>query len=291
MPSFSFTTETDDSAPGIVPLAPNNGQTGVLVSTTIQIRFTDEVMVDAATIQIVVNSTPYVVTGVAQNGATFNAVSNDFNGVDGTLTLPDILPEATVVLVTATAADTTANVAQISYTFSTAVGVRLLSVENVSEGILIARFNEPVALDDSFFDPSNWIITTITPDASDITIDAVLSDSASPNVATLQISGGGSTYQLSVTNLTSVSGTSLDALDPVSFDIVFDEQPEPTVRIFSSVFGPIVISHRRLTRRTIEQHTADRAIATGSKKQFDQKFASIDDGRTTRSGQDGARRT
>ena len=122
-------------------------------------------------------------------------------------------------------------------------------------------------------------------------ITEIVASDAQADVAHLRYTGGGSTYSLKAVGILGEDGSPLEyGFDNVEFEIVFGEEEDPTVKIFNSVFGPMGVSQRSRTRRSIDEFTANRAIALALDEQFRLRFQQLDN-TVGRDGRDGKRRT
>jgi len=187
-----------------------------------------------------------------------------------------------------------ANTSTLTYTFNTTVLPRLLSVSNPAEKVLIAHFNMGMRHDAAFMAPENWHVTGVTPGASELDIIGVRASAGHPNQALLSYSGGINTaiYNLRVVGVVSSSGDPIDPLhDNADFELVYQVEADPGVKLFNSVFGPIGITQRPLTRRTVDKLVTSRSIALGLDVQMQLRLQSFDNGTAGRDGRPGIRRT
>lgn len=277
--------------PVIIPLSPVDGDVAVAPNQPLSIRLTDDVGVLGSSIWVAVNGVDFVKYGAAKNGAGLVSVVNSSNGFDLTITPPVAYGYGTVQEVFVFVADIEGASAQLVYRFNVGVGLRLLQVRNPMENVLLASFNKALALNGDFYSIGNWKVTPVSDDALPLEIVEVTSNPRQPDIGVLRYTGGGSVYLLTVYSLISSGGEPIDPdYNSSEFDLVFGDQPTPEVRLFDSVFGPLGITQQIRTRRTLDDHTADRAIALGLDEQFRLKLQQLD-GTIGRTGKPGIRRT
>lgn len=288
--NFSFTVESDDAGPSIIALSPADGTTGVAQNAPLVIRLGDEVAVAANSISVVVDGTRYVFAGAAENGATYAAVANSFNGYDITVQLPTTLAVDQIHFVQVVASD---GVNPTTYVYSFRVGLlpRVLSVVNVGPDLLMVKFNVPMADDAAIRTPSNYAITPVSAGAAELTITEALFSSSQPDTVVLRYEGGGSTYSVSINNILAASGLSLEYNgDTAEFEIIYKGQPAPRIRLFDTIYGPIGVSQVGVTRRTVDGLVINRAIANATDIQMKKRLAGLWDGTYSRDPRPGARR-
>lgn len=292
MATFSFTVENDLVGPVIDPIFPLANAIGMSALEHIRMRFSDELAVSFVSVSIQVNGVFYVIAGAAQAGATYNAVGNAYNGYDVTLILPAPMTSPGAQEVSVSVADTEGNQSTLDYRFYTGVGMRLLSVKNPREGVLVARFNRPLRHGDGVPAAANMRIQPVSPGARELIIVEALVTDRNPDVLVLLYEGGGSTYQLTVLGLVGEDGESIEAgFDAATFEI-FHGTPLPySTRVFDTVFGPIGLAQRPVQRRSVEALVASRATALAMDVQFKQRLAAFGDGTAGRDGRMGGNRT
>ena len=286
----------DDAGPGAAPVVtfvdPVSGQANVSRSKPLTFSVTDDVSAVFSTLRVTVSGVEYITGGVAVNGASLVATANDGNGFDVVLTLPNLFPNLSQQSITVLVRDSNDLETASSIFFTVGAGTRLLSVTNVSPGLLAVNFSRPMRIDSTFLFEGNWLITPITTGASAITVKEVVGSTLDPDGAFLRIEGGGSTYQLSVLPpVVDSDGLPLeDGFRTTQFDILFEDEPADIIRLFDSIYGPLGITQRRVTRRTVDQHTADRSLALALDEQFRLRFQQLDN-TVARTGREGIRRT
>lgn len=277
-------------APVITPLDPLVDAVGVPQSRPLTIRISDDVGVSPSRTRVSVSGVIWVLGGVAVNGATLETTPNTNHGFDLVITPPAPYPVGSVQEVLVLAEDTDGNVATLTYVFKVGIGLRLLSVTNPFENVLLAYFNQPMLADENFLSPANWLIDPVSAGAAPLEIVAVQQQASQANVANLRYAGGGSIYSLTAFNLLSAGGDPLEqGYNIVNFEILFGDQPTPTIRLFNSIFGPLGISQRVRTRRAIDDHVANRALASALDEQFRLRMQRLD-GTAGRDGREGKRR-
>jgi hypothetical protein len=277
--------------PTITAIDPEEGEAGVAPSTNISIRVTDKTEVDVSTLLLSVSGITYVRDGVAINGASLTSAPNAQNGFDAQVDLPDQLAIGIIHDVNATVINTLLEQSIKQYTFQVGGTPRLLQVRNPCEGVLIAFFSQAMRHNSEFLSPANWKIVPISEGAKPLTVFEVVANSTQPDQAILRYRGGGSTYEITTFGLVGASGQTIEVgFDSVLFDIIFDEQEVPTIRLFDTVFGVVGVSQFVATRRTMDGHVAGRSIALGLDEQFRLKLQTLD-GSAGRTGKPGIRRT
>ena len=273
--------------PRIVPLNPADGASGIAQLKPISFCLADDVGIDIATLRVVVNGLTWIIGGVEQNGASMTAILNDKNGYEVSIDPPapyDIGSRQSVVV---SIRDVELATIDIDYSFAVGVGPRLLNVRNPMEGLLIAHFNQPMLLDNTFFFIGNWNITPVSDGAAPLAVTEVVASASQPDVAHIRYTGGGSTYLLTTTGILGEDGSPVErGFETVEFEIDFGEEDQPTVRVFNSIFGPLGVSQRNKKRRTIDEFTANRAIALALDEQLRLRFQQLDNtaGRDGRNG-------
>lgn len=277
-------------APVITPLDPLVNAVGVPQGRPLTIRLTDDVAISPSKIRVVVSGLTWVLGGVAINGATMQTTPNANHGLDLVISPPAPYPVGSIQEVLVIAEDTTGNVSTLLYVFKVGIGLRLLAAYNPFENVLLAYFNQPMLADANFLSPANWIIEPVSAGAAPLEIVEVKQQANQANVANLRYTGGGSIYSLTALNLLSAGGDPLEiGFTAVEFEILFGEQPVPTVRLFNSIFGPLGISQRVRSRRSLDDHVANRALASALDEQFRLRMSRLD-ATAGRDGRDGKRR-
>ena len=278
--------------PKIFAIDPREDQTGVPQSKPLCITLTDDIGISISTLKVSVAGTNWVLGGVAVNGAVMNKVANSEKGFD-----IEVIPPAPYVNgsrheVAVYVQDVNEAEASRTYYFSVGIGPRLVSVRNPQPNLLLAHFNRPMLINDAFRFVDNWVVTGVSEGAVPLIITEVSGTSIQPDVAHIRYSGGGSEYELSVLNsVESQDGDILEqGFNTALFDILFGEEDAGVVRLFDSVFGPLGISQRIATRRTIDEHTADRSLALALDEQLRLKFQQLDN-TVGRDGKPGKLRT
>jgi len=280
---------SDAANPWVEAIAPRPDQRGVGVSIPLQIRFTDRTALLPGSIQVVVEEVAYVINGSAANGATATLTANEMSGYDLVLTLPEPFSNGEVVEVYTRVTSTSQLTTEYTYYYEVGTPLRLISVVNPTEGILVARFNEPMRIDTSFLDRRNWQITPVSEGARELSITAISAVVQAPGVARLSYVGGGSTYTLSVSNLQGLGGNVLEG-SSVLFELVYGTEDDFSLKLFDSIFGAVGISQRVRRRRTMDSLVANRSLAIGLNEQLRLKFQQLDD-TAGRNGKPGKRRT
>lgn len=277
--------------PTITPIDPVDGASGIAQLKPICFRLESLGVIDIGTLLVAVDGLNWMVGGVEQNGAVAVASSNGLGGYDVQITPPAPYAIGSRQEVSIYVLDTSGGESLLVYFFTVGIGPRLIKVANPIEGLLLANFNQPMLLDGTFFFKENWVITPISDGAAPLEITEVFASESQANVAHLRYIGGGSTYSLKANGVLGEDGSPIeDGFDSVEFEIVFGKEEEPTVKIFNSVFGPMGVSQRSRTRRTIDEFTANRAIALALDEQFRLRFQQLDN-TVGRDGRDGKRRT
>jgi hypothetical protein len=280
-----------EGPPTITPLDPVNGSAGVSRSSKLQIKFSDSVSVSPSSANVSVNGVIWVLGGVGVNGAIAVITTNDENGFDLVVTPPVPYDSGSQQEVLVTAKNSIDLIAAVVYIFHVGIGLRLLRVANPFENSLIAYLNRPMRLDANFYQTSNWIITPVSDGAKPLTITSVSAYENRSDVAHLKFTGGGSTYSLHPVSIVDQNGEGFEyGYDTVLFEILFGDEPESTVRLFNSIFGPLGISQRTRTRRTMDDHVANRSIALALDEQLRLRMQRID-GTAGRDGRPGKKRT
>lgn len=280
------------SGPVITPIDPSENESGIGRTRPLSIRITDDTAaIDPATIFVAVNGIQLVRGGVAVNGSTYTYTANQLNGFDIVVTPPAPFDAPSHPDVQIVASNAVAQTAVKVYSFTVGVGPRLIAVRNPSPGVLLADFNVTMNLDRTFVDEGNWTTAIVTDGAQPLIITKVSASSLYPARATLEYTGGGSFYDLTVYNITSKDGEVLEpGWNTVRFELTYGEEDEPQIRLFNSIFGPIGIAQREVSRRDIERHTANRSLAIGLDEQLRLRFQQID-GTAGRDGRPGALRS
>lgn len=277
--------------PRIIPIAPEPDQTGVPQSRPITISFTDETQVAPSSLYIAVTGNTYVQGGVAINGATLEVEANAYNGFDVELKLPSRYPLGSRQEVVVAVQDVDGDRSDLVYYFRVGIGPRLLNVLNPMPGVLLAHFNEPMLQDEAFLTPGNWPVEGVSSDAVPLTITEVFAHANNAHTATLHYEGGGSTYELTVLNVISQDGDPLElGYNSAIFELRYGAEADPVIRLFDTIFGPVGISQREITRRTIDDHVVNRSLAIGMDQQFRLRYQSLD-GTAGRDGRPGIKRT
>lgn len=278
--------------PQVTFLDPVSDQANVSRSRPLTFSVTDDVSVLRGTLRVSVSGVEYITGGAPSNGATFEIVANDGNGFDVTLTLPTLFANLSRQSITVVVRDSDDNETVETIYFTVGVGPRVISAVNASPGLVVVNFNRPMQLDGAFNFEGNWTITPVTPEAPEITVKEVVSSSLDPDSAILRIEGGGSVYLVEVGEpITDQDGQPLEVgFTTAQFDLVFEDEPADTIRLFNSIFGPLGITERASVRRTVDQHTADRSLAVALDEQFRLRFQQLDN-TAARNGREGIRRT
>jgi hypothetical protein len=251
----------------------------------------DDVGVQLGSLIISVGGVNWVVGGVAVNGAQLTATPNAQRGYDVEVVPPSPYPNGTRQTVSVYVRDAQAAETSLVYFFTVGVGPRLLLVRNPQPGLLLAHFNRPMKLDDVFFFVDNWKITPVSEGAAPLSLREIVSTTTQPDVAHIRYSGGGSDYELTVLSVLSQEGDPLErGFNTTVFEILFGEEDPGTIRLFDSVFGPLGITQRVATRRSMDEHTADRSLALALDEQFRLRFQQLDN-TVGRDGKPGKLRT
>lgn len=288
MAAFVFTVEADLAGPVITPLVPAADAVGVSALEHIKIRLTDEIAVNPLTVNIQVNGVPYVTLGVATGGAIYSAIANAFLGYDIELTLPAAMVSPGSQEVAIAVSDTTGNPSALTYRFFTGVGLRMLSVLNPREGVLVVRFNQAIVTPVA----ANWRIQAVSLDARELTVVGVDVDSHNPEIAILAYDGGGSIYRLTALGIVGQSGAVVEAgFNALEFEIFFGTPLPQSIQVFDTIYGPIGMAQRPVTRRTMDTTIVNRSIAIGMDEQFRLRLEAFGDGTAGRDGRIGGRRT
>jgi hypothetical protein len=279
------------SPPVITPLDPIDNETYVSQLHPIFIRLTDNSDVDEATIKISVGPTIYVMGGVAQNGAVLFTTANTGNGVDLELRVPDPFPLGSTQEVVVFAKDDRSEQSELVYRFYVGVGLRLIQVRNPMPGILIAYFNEPLLQDERLRFPASWAVSPVSEGAKPLEITEVFTDPNHTSLVTLRYVGGGSTYSLLASGAYDAYGNPIDPrFNKAEFDLLYGDEPDPRIRLFDTIYGPVGISQRLRLRRTMDDHVVSRSISLGMDEQFRIRLENLD-GSAGRDGRPGGNRT
>lgn len=275
----------------ITPLDPLAGAVGVPLGSTVNIQFSDELEVLGDSITVAVNGVYYVVGGQAVNQAEYSSTANSYNGFDTTTKLPFSFSTGATQEVFVTCMDSSGFLSTLTYYFTTGIGLRLLSVRNPREGMLLVHFNRPMRRNNEFHFTGNWQVTPLD-GGSPVVITRASGNPRSPHGAHLLYTGGSDgLYRLTVISLTSEDGDTIErGYESIDFTLLYGEEEVPTVRLFDTIFGPIGISQGLKTRRSIDSHTASKATAIGINTQISQRREALDD-TAGRDGRPGARRT
>lgn len=168
---------------------------------------------------------------------------------------------------------------------------QLLSATNSAAGVIDVVFSGAMILDDVFRRIQNFVITPVG-NGSRVKVLEVQTDDEVPNAATVLFEGGGSHYTLTVTGVINLAGTPIDAdANSVVFELGLPGgDAEPITRLFDTVFGPLGIIQRPVTRRTVDGLVINRAIDLGVNKQLKQRLDALGASIPLRSGKDGGRR-
>lgn len=278
--------------PTITPVEPLPNQSGVAQSKPICFSLSDDVGISIGTLQVSVGGEVWVVGGVPLNGVVMTATLNGQHGYDIELVPPGLYPASSRQEVSIYVRDAQQAEAAKSYFFNVGVGPRLLLVRNPRPNLLLAHFNMPMRIDDNFSFIPNWRITPVSEGAAPLTITEISATATQPDVAHIKYTGGGSVYDLTaLSSILSQDGDPLeDGFNAVVFEILFGEEDQGTVRLFDSVFGPLGITQRVATRRSFDEHTADRSLALALDEQFRLRFQQLDN-TVGRDGKPGKLRT
>jgi hypothetical protein len=205
--------------------------------------------------------------------------------------MPGLFEDGLPQTVFISADDTTPNSSELLYTFFTGIKPRIIDASNTSPGILIIRFNEPMLIDDTFRRTQNFTIEPLG-DTPTVEVTGVTTSPSSPDSATLTFTGGGSLYQITVTGVTDAAGNPIDLNhNTYIFDISLPGgQQEQLIHLFDTVFGPIGLAQRKVTRRTVDGLVINRATDVALTKQFSQRLEAAGASIPLRSGKDGGRR-
>lgn len=248
-------------------------------------------MVNQATLSISVGPTIYVLGGVAQNGSLLFITENDGNGFDVELRLPTPFPLGDTQEVVIYVKDDDGESAELVYHFRVGAGLRLLQVRNPAPRILIAYYNRPLRQDSALSFAPMWTITPVSIGAAPLEITEVAFHPNTANMVMLRYLGGGSTYRLTNTQVFDGEGNLVDPdYNNALFEIQFGDEPDPTVRLFNTIYGPVGISQRVRLRRTMDDHVVSRSIALGMNEQFRLRMRNLD-GSAGRDGRPGKNRT
>jgi hypothetical protein len=280
------------SPPVITPLDPVNNDAGIAQLRPLSIRLTDDTGIAPAKTMISVNGVIWVLGGSPVNGATLESAVNSGHGFDLVVTPPEPYDFGSNQQVTVSATDVDGNTTVLVYTFSVGIGLRLLAARNPFEGTLLAYFNQPMLIDDHFLSPGDWVVTPISAGATPLAIEAVMAQTGQANVANLQYTGGtdGATYLLTVSDLFSATGVGLETgFNTATFVLAFATQQDPTIHLFNSIFGPLGVSQRVITRRVLDNHVANRSLAVALNEQFRLRAQGLD-GTANSSGKPGSGR-
>ena len=276
--------------PVITPLEPVNDESDVSPSHPIFIRLTDDSLVNQATLRITVGPTIYVLGGVAQNGATLLVVPNDGNGVDIELILPVPFALGSTQVVVVSVSDHGGEFTELTYHFHVGVGLRMMQVRNPSPNILVAYFNRPLRQDAGLVFTPNWVIAPVSAGAAPLEVFEVIVNSTHTNMATLRYQGGGSLYRITNNQIFDNADAQIDPdFNSAVFEILFGDEPAPTIRLFDTIYGPIGITHQVRLRRTMDDHVIGRSIALGMNEQFRLQSNNLD-GSAGRDGRPGKNR-
>jgi hypothetical protein len=277
--------------PVIIPLSPQADDAGVAQSAHLYIRVADDVGVSLAQIRVTVNGVIWVLGGNGINGAGLEAVANAYHGWDLNITPPGPFTFDARQEVLVLAQDVDDAVTELNYFFSVGVGPRLVQVLNPFDNVLLAYFNQPMAINGSFLTAKNWKVSPVSAGAAALEITEVTAVVGRPAVAQLRYVGGGSTYLLTVLDLVSAVNEPIEfGFNSVEFEILFGDQEPPTIRLFNSIFGPLGIRQSVRTRRSMDEHVVNRAIALGLDEQFRLRMQQLD-ATAGRDGRPGTRRT
>ena len=277
--------------PLITPLDPVDGDVAVPQHKVMNIRITDDVGVVGSSMRVSVNGIDFVLYGAAVGGASLVQTVNAGNGFDLEITSALAFDYGSEQEVFVSATNVDGNPASLTYRFYVGVGLRILQVRNPMENVLLAHFNKSMKLDTDFYAIGNWVVTPVTEGAAPIEIVEITSNARQPDQAHLRYTGGGSTYLLTVYNVMSQAGESIEhGYNSIEFDLIYGAEETPTVRLFDSVYGPLGISQQTRRRRTMDDHTSDRAVALALDEQFRLRLQQLD-GTIGRTGKPGIRRT
>lgn len=169
--------------------------------------------------------------------------------------------------------------------------VRLLSAENLAEGVIVARFNQAMLHDAAFLSSQSWTCVPTSTSAFAITLVEVVANAAYPERALIRYTGGASDYLLAARGVRSSSGAALDpAFASVPLTIDRPGDVSPTIRLFDTVWGPLGMAQRPSQRRSVDQLVQNRAIAVAVGQQLQQRLAQTG-GTAGRDGRPGLKRT
>lgn len=276
--------------PVITPLGPLEDETNVATLRPISIRFTDVIGVSPSRAKISVNGVNWVIGGVGVNGAVATYALNGLHGFDMRVVPPAPYGIGDRQEVQVSVDNVVGMSTSLVYAFYVGIGVRLVSVINPFENVLLAYFNRPMRRDGAFFNPASWKISAVSPGALPLSIVAVYANDAQADMAHLKFEGGGSIYALTVGPLESQDGDTIEfGYNSQQFEIMFGDEEVPTIRLFNSVFGPLGIRQRTRRRRSMDDHVANRAIAAALDEQFRLRLQRFD-GTAGRDGRPGGSR-
>ncbi len=279
------------TAPVITPLDPVDNAVAVPQLRPLTIRFTDDVGVDRGRVSVTVGGLIWVLGGVAINGASMTVTPNIGNGFDLVITPPAPYPYGSRQEVLVVAGDADGNVSSLIFGFQVGSGLRFLKARNPFENVISAYFNRQLRLDAALFVPTHWVITPISVGARPLEVVEVMARAGQANVVHLRYVGGGSIYKITALDIHGADGSSLEpGYDSAEFEIFFGDQADPTIRLFNSIWGPLGISQRTLTRRTLDDHVANRSLALALDEQFRLRMQRLD-GSAGGDGRPGTQRT
>lgn len=280
-------TPVPSGYPVVTPVSPLDGETGIGKGHRLCIRLTDNVGIAIETLIISVGAKNWVVGGVALPGITMTAVFNEGKGYDIELTNEVPFESNGRVEVGVTVRDGEGLETFFPYSFTVGVGTRLLKIRNPMPGMIEVIFNRALKQDATLFALGNWRILPVSEGAIPIEVSEVIASASYPAVVRLRHTGGGSTYTLQALGILGADGFPLEyGYSTANFDIVFEEEERPNIRIFNSVYGPLGVSQRARKKRTIDDFVANRSIALALDEQFRLRFQQLDDtvGRDGRPG-------
>jgi hypothetical protein len=276
-----------EGSPDIIPLNPLDGDTNVPQAQPVSFRLADDAGVNLATLMVNVGGSSWVIGGVAMPGIEMTSVANNVGGFDVELRSDTPHIKRSQISVSIFIKDGDELESSISYSFSVGIGLRMVGVRNPLRAHLDVLFNGPLTQDAALFSIDNWKITPVSDGALPLIISEVIASQSSPCIVRLRHTGGGSTYNLRALGIIGADGSTIeDGYSNANFDIVFEEEATPKVRLFNSVFGPLGISQRALKRRTVDEFVANRSIALALDEQFRLRFQQLDNtvGRDGRPG-------
>jgi hypothetical protein len=141
---------------------------------------------------------------------------------------------------------------------------RLLAALNVSPGILIAFFNEPMKQNAALTDLINYTVEPL-PGYEDRPL-VFTGVAAGPDRVQLSFIGGPGSYRLTVDNVIDLNEELV--IDPLYKTALFIvrkpmQAPQTIVRVFDTIVGPMGLRQQTVGAQTIEDLLQQRAISQG----------------------------